>query len=84
MLDFTIFLVDDDRAVLRSLDRLLQAAGYTTKVYSSAKTFLKEHDPSIPGCVVLDVAMPWFNGLAVQDALVHQSITRFIRALPDP
>ena len=76
MTDFTIFLVDDDQAVLQGLDRLLQAAGYRTKAYSSAKIFLHEHDGSIPGCVVLDLAMPEFNGLGVQDALVRQGINR--------
>jgi len=29
--EFTVFLIDDDPGVLRSLDRLLQAAGYETK-----------------------------------------------------
>jgi FixJ family two-component response regulator len=76
MTDFTIFLVDDDRAVLEGLGRLLQAAGFRTKAYSSATTFLHEHDGSIPGCVVLDLAMPEFNGLGVQDALVRQGINR--------
>jgi FixJ family two-component response regulator len=76
MIDFTIFLVDDDQAVLQALGRLLQAAGYQTKAYSSAKTFLDEHDGSIPGCVVLDLAMPDFNGLGVQDALVRQGMKR--------
>jgi DNA-binding NtrC family response regulator len=46
--DFTIFLIDDDPAILKALDRLLQAAGYETKAYLSAETFLSEHDPSIP------------------------------------
>jgi FixJ family two-component response regulator len=76
MTNFTIFLVDDDQAVLRALGRLLQTAGYRTKAYCSAKTFLHEHDGSIPGCVVLDLAMPEFDGLSVQDALVRQNITR--------
>jgi FixJ family two-component response regulator len=76
MTDFTIFLVDDDQAVLQGLGRLLQAAGYRTKTYHSAKTFLYEHDSLIPGCVVLDLAMPEFNGLDVQDALVRQGISR--------
>jgi FixJ family two-component response regulator len=76
MTDFTIFLVDDDQAVLRGLGRLLQVAGYRTKAYSSAKTFLDEHDGSIPGCVVLDLAMPEFNGLGVQHALVRQGMNR--------
>jgi FixJ family two-component response regulator len=67
--EFTIFLVDDDLPVLKALERLLQSAGYRTKAYSSAKTFLDEHDGSTPGCVVLDLAMPDCDGLDVQEAL---------------
>jgi FixJ family two-component response regulator len=74
--DFTIFLIDDDPAVLKSLDRLLQAAGYETKAYLSAETFLSEHDPSTPGCAVLDLALPHLNGLHVQQALTRQGNNR--------
>jgi ActR/RegA family two-component response regulator len=74
--DFTIFLIDDDSAVLKSLDRLLQAAGYETKAYLSAETFLSEHDPSTPGCAVLDLALPHLNGLHVQQALTRQGNNR--------
>ena len=43
-LDFTVFLLDDDAAVLKAVGRLLQAAGYTTKTYCSAEAFLSEQD----------------------------------------
>ena len=76
MTEFTIFLVDDDEAVLQGLSRLLQATGYRTRAFSSAKTFLREHEASIPGCVFLDLAMPDVNGLDVQEALVRQGISR--------
>jgi FixJ family two-component response regulator len=74
--EFTVFLIDDDPGVLRSLDRLLQAAGYETKPYQSAEAFLNEHDASIPGCAVLDHAMPGLSGLDVQEALARQGIHR--------
>ncbi len=73
--EFTVFLIDDDPGVLRSLDRLLQAAGYETKPYQSAEAFLNEHDASIPGCAVLDHAMPGLSGLDLQEAL-RQGIRR--------
>jgi FixJ family two-component response regulator len=74
--EFTVFLIDDDPGVLRSLDRLLQAAGYETKPYQSAEAFLNEHDASIPGCAVLDHAMPGLSGLDLQEALARQGIHR--------
>jgi FixJ family two-component response regulator len=74
--DFTVFIVDDDRGVLDALSSLLRAARYETKAYSSPQTFLDEHDPSLPGCVVLDLSMPRMNGLAVQRELVTRRIER--------
>lgn len=65
----TIFLVDDDAGVLKGLSRLLQARGYETRAYSSSKEFLAVHDSSIPGCAVLDLSMPDFDGLELQHAL---------------
>jgi FixJ family two-component response regulator len=76
MPDFTIFIVDDDAAVLKALSRLLQSADYETKEYRSAKIFLSEHDASIPGCVLLDVVMPGLNGLEVQEILTREGIDR--------
>jgi FixJ family two-component response regulator len=76
MSEFTVFLVDDDPAVVTALSRLLQAAGYATKTYCSAETFLSEHDASTPGCAVLDLSMPGLNGLGVQEALVRQGVER--------
>ena len=44
--------------------------------HSSPTAFLEEHDPSMPGCAVLDLAMPSMNGLSVQQELVRQGIER--------
>jgi FixJ family two-component response regulator len=66
-----VFLIDDDRSVLSALSRLFQATGYQIKAYSSAEKFLDEHDPSIPGCVVLDLWMPgfeWFGDTTIAGA----------------
>jgi FixJ family two-component response regulator len=71
-----IFLVDDDRGVLTALIRLLQAAGYRTEVYTSTEKFIDEHDPSTPGCVVLDLSMPRLDGQNVQELFAQQEIDR--------
>ena len=73
---FTVFIVDDDQGMLDALNRFLRTAGYETKAYSSPQGFLDEHDPSVPGCVVLDLSMPRVNGLAVQRELVTRGIER--------
>ena len=66
----TVFIVDDDPAVLKSLSRLLRAARLTVATFGSPQEFLACHDPSLPGCLVLDVAMPGLNGLELQQALL--------------
>jgi FixJ family two-component response regulator len=66
----TVFVVDDDAAVLKSLSRLLRAAGLAVATFSSPRDFLDGHDPQAPGCLVLDMAMPGLNGLELQQALI--------------
>lgn len=65
----TVFVVDDELSVRQSLSRLLRAAGLNVVTFASAQAFLKGYDPSIPGCLVLDLAMPGLNGLELQEAL---------------
>lgn len=66
----TVFVVDDDPAVLKSLSRLLRSAQLTCAAFSSPREFLDRRDPNAPGCLVLDVAMPGLNGLELQQALI--------------
>jgi FixJ family two-component response regulator len=66
---FTAFLVDDDAGVLKALSRLLRASGYDVRSYASPQQFLAAHDATVPGCAVLDVAMPGLDGLELQQAL---------------
>ncbi len=66
----TVFVVDDDPAVLKSLSRLLRSARLACATFASPREFLDSHDPNAPGCLVLDVAMPGLNGLELQQALI--------------
>jgi len=66
---FTIFIVDDDVAVLKALSRLLRAMGYDIQSYTSPREFLTRHDATVPGCAVLDVSMPSLDGLELQQAM---------------
>ena len=74
--DFSVFLIDDDPGVLKALTRLLQTAGYKTKAFSSSEAFLDEHDPSVPGCAVLDLTMPGLDGLELQQKLAGKATGR--------
>jgi FixJ family two-component response regulator len=68
-LNSVIYLVDDDRRVLNALARLLQSEGWLTAAFTSPRAFLEGHDPSVAGCLVLDLMMPEMSGLAVQAEL---------------
>jgi two-component system, LuxR family, response regulator FixJ len=64
----TIVIVDDDSAVRDSMRALIESAGYTVKVYESAKEFLKEPPP--PGsCLITDIRMPEMDGLELQEEI---------------
>ena len=67
-----LYVVDDDDAVRAALGRLLSAGGYWVAAFQSAETFLVQHDPHAHGCIVLDVAMPGLDGLALQQLLAER------------
>ena len=66
----TVFVVDDDASVRKSLARLLKSAGYRPESFASAEEFIDrwERDP-VPGCVLLDIQMPGLDGLQLQQKL---------------
>jgi len=66
----TVFVVDDDAAVRKSLVRLLESAGYHAESFASADEFLGrwKMDP-VHGCVLLDISMPGLDGLQLQQML---------------
>jgi FixJ family two-component response regulator len=69
-------LVDDDQSVLRALTRLFSAAGLEPRAFPSPAAFLRAHDPAMPGCLVLDVALPGLDGLELQQALAGSECAR--------
>ncbi len=71
-----VSVVDDDAAVLRSMGRLLQAAGYAVQTFSSGQDFLIHPDGGAPGCIVIDLSMPGLGGLDVQHALAKKADLR--------
>ncbi|NOR70104.1 MAG: response regulator [Methylomarinum sp.] len=68
--DVTIYVVDDEFPIRDSLGLLIESAGLKVKGYESALAFLESYDPEQPGCLVLDMRMPYMDGLELQEALV--------------
>ena len=65
-----MYVVDDDAAFRRAIERRLKIAGYVVASYPSAQHLL-ENVPSDHelGCVLLDVRMPGLSGPELQDRL---------------
>lgn len=65
-----IYIVDDDQSFLTAIARLLRAARYDVKTYSTAMEFLTDVAPDTHGCLIADLEMPGLSGLDLQDALI--------------
>ncbi len=67
--------VDDDQSFLRSVMRLLRAAGFQVMGFNSAEDFLSHRfqTPDTPGCVILDLNMPGLGGLELQEIVQRQN-----------
>jgi len=70
----TVFIVDDDQAVARSLRWLIEIVRLGVETFASAQAFLDNYDSSKPGCLVLDVRMPGISGLELQERLAARRI----------
>jgi FixJ family two-component response regulator len=68
----TVFLVDDDPAVLAALRRLLRSAGFDVMAFESAQAFLDGAHDRQPGCLVLDVSLPGLSGVELQQLLARR------------
>ena len=73
----TVFIVDDDPAVLKAQARVLRAEGWTVETFESAEAFLAKPRDGVGGCLVLDVTMPGLDGLELQRRLAEEG-----KALP--
>jgi FixJ family two-component response regulator len=65
----TVFIVDDDDAVLDSIAELVMSVGLRAATFRSAQEFRDSFNPERPGCLVLDVRMAHTSGLALQEQL---------------
>lgn len=70
----TIYLVDNDPRIRKSLRSLLQVSGFHVEAAGSAEEFLARFDASKPGCILCDMAMPGLNGLALLRTLKRRGV----------
>ncbi len=67
--DATVYVVDDDPDVLKSLAELVTSIKLPVRCYPSATEFLDDYDPALPGCLVVDVRMPVMSGIELQEQI---------------
>lgn len=68
-----IWILDDDAGVRESLAWLLESMGWLTRSWSCPLEFLaslKQGEPQVPVCLLLDVRMPGMSGLELLEHLV--------------
>ena len=73
--EFTVYVIDDEEDIRKSLTRSLTKRGYKVESFSSAHEFLENHDPNKPGCLLLDYGMPEMNGLELQEKLNEMELS---------
>jgi FixJ family two-component response regulator len=73
----SVFVVDDDASVRKSLERLLSSVGYKVQTFDSARAFLaRPQSPAEgPQCLILDIRMPGVSGLDLQMSLRSSGAT---------
>ncbi|MGV9005212.1 MAG: response regulator transcription factor [Brevundimonas sp.] len=60
-----VVVIDDDAAVLESIEAMLTVADFDVRVFASPTVFFATLDSLPPSCVVTDVRMPEMSGLAL-------------------
>ena len=81
-----IAIVDDDALIRETLKDLLEAAGYSSVVFSSAQGLLKSKRLDTFACLITDMRMPGTTGIQLHHKLTHAGHTIptiLITAYPD-
>lgn len=68
----TVFIIDDDDSVRKSLARLLATANIQTESYASAEAFLARKNSTGIGAIILDIRMPGLDGIQLHEQLIEQ------------
>ncbi len=74
MIKSTVFVVDDDEAVRRSLGEILSAEGLAVRTFDTAEALLNTCDTDSAGCILLDIRLPGLDGMETQSILNERGI----------
>ena len=65
-----VAIVDDDLGVLKGVERLLNASGFGTEVFTSAEAFLDSAAASKATCLLLDIHLGGMSGIELRRQLL--------------
>lgn len=77
----TVYVIDDDSSVRRSLARLLASIDLPVRTFASAEDFLAEVDDSPDGCLIVDVQLVGMSGPDLQSRMASARWTMPIIAM---
>jgi CheY-like chemotaxis protein len=65
----TVYVIEDDPSIRRTMVRLLTAAGWPVRTFASAEEFLLRVDQTVRGCLLVDIQLGGMSGLELHDLL---------------
>ena len=68
-----VAIIDDDELFRRSIERLVDSAGFRVEAFASAEEFLERGSLDRTACAILDMKLPGMNGLELQQRLITSS-----------
>ena len=83
MMPSTVFVVDDEPAVRKSVTRMATSAGYAVEAFASAGDFLRRGPFVRPCCVVLDLRTFGLTGLDLHETLARHRMPIVITGYRD-
>ena len=73
-----VVVVEDDVGMGKALERLLRAAGFRPKSFTSAEELLRTDAAGQADCLVLDINLPGISGLELARCLIAEGRARSI------
>ena len=74
MTEPTVFIIDDDPGMQRSLSVLVRSISLNVETFASAQAFLDAVTPERHGCLILDLRLPGMSGRELQSQLYQRGI----------
>jgi FixJ family two-component response regulator len=66
----TIYIVDDDKSVLKAMKRLIRSMDMDVKTFASGQEFLDSGFKDQNACLIADIKMPVMGGMELQKKVV--------------